>query len=76
VEISNPPLSTTDYDRGPKAFHRLQTLPWTRIPLPGKPDVREAAAKLPEEVGAATADLDIPEEETELEEAEWLPFRA
>jgi type I restriction enzyme S subunit len=37
----------------------------------GKLDVREAAAKLPEEVEEeVTADLEIPEEETELEEAE------
>jgi type I restriction enzyme S subunit len=37
----------------------------------GKLDVREAAAKLPEQVDEeVTADLEIPEEETELEEAE------
>jgi len=46
-EWRNPPLSSSDYVRVSKAFHRLQTILRALVPLPGKPFRKSAGAFVP-----------------------------
>jgi hypothetical protein len=46
-EWRNPPSSSPDYERVSKAFHRLQILLRTLVPLPGKPFHKSAGALVP-----------------------------